>query len=229
MRLIAIAAACLLAACATANAQPTPAPAAAGAPVTIGEIPPSDSTSRNPATQNSGAYSLDSRHVSVTWRIRHLGLSLFTARFDKITGTLNFDSANPANSTVSVAIDANSVNTGVLDQNGARAFDHEIAEQVFGATANPNITFVSRSILVTGAETGQITGDLTLRGVTKPVVLDARFWGGRMHPFTGKPVMGFAARTLIKRSDFGAALSGPANGAVSDEVEILIEAEFLKT
>lgn len=224
MRPIIFAAALLLSACATAAAQPAPE---AAAPVTA--IPPGSNTSFAPADQPAGVYNLDSRHVSVLWRVRHLGLSLFTARFDTVSGTLNWDPANLANSSINVTIAANSVSTGVLNNEGARAFDGEIHTQVLGSAEHPNITFVSRSIEVTGERTGRITGDLTLRGVTRPVVLEATFEGGRTHPFSRKPSLAFSARTIINRSEFGAAFSNPiVNGTSSDQVEIIIQAEFNK-
>jgi len=227
MRLLALAAAVLLAACATAQPQ-APAPAASASPV-IAAIPLSNDSSRTPADAPSGAYTLDSRHVSVLWRIRHLGLSLFVARFDTVSGTLNWDGANPANSSVNLTIAANSVNTGVLNAQGERAFDREIHTQVFGSEANPNITFVSRSIQVTSPTTGLITGDLTLRGVTRPAVLEASFDGGRFIAFRQKHGLGFSGRTVIRRSEFNAALTNPiANGTTGDEVEILFQGEFLK-
>lgn len=223
MRQLILAAAVVLAACATATAQPTPAPAAVG-------IPPGAETSLNPADQPAGAYALDSRHVSVLWRVRHLGLALFTARFDTVSGTLNWDGANVANSSLNITIAANSVNTGVLNAEGQRAFDAEIHGQVLGSAENPNITFVSRSIETTSATTGRITGDLTLNGVTRPVVLEAAFEGGRTHPFSRRPALGFSGRALINRSDFGAVFDNPVvNGTSSNEVEILIQAEFLKS
>ncbi len=230
MRALAFAAVILLSACATAAAQPSaPAPAAAAASPVPAAIPYSNDASRTPADAPSGAYTLDSRHVSVQWRIRHLGLSLFVARFDTVSGTLNWDGANPANSSVNLTIAANSVNTGVLNAQGERAFDREIHTQVFGSEANPNITFVSRSIQVTGPTTGLITGDLTLRGVTRPVVLEASFEGGRFIAFRQKHAVGFSGRTIIRRSEFNAALSNPiANGTTGDEVEILFQGEFLK-
>ncbi len=230
MRSILLAAACLgLAACATAAAQPS-APAPAGAPSPIAEaLGRTGDASLDPAQSPSGAYSLDGRHVSVTWRLRHLDLSLFTARFDTVSGALNWNNADVAASTLNVSIAANSVNTGVLNDRGERAFDREIHEQVLGSARNPTITFVSRSIERTGSETGLITGDLTLNGVTSPVVIDARFEGGRFIAFRQKHAIGFSGRTIIKRSDFNANLSNPlANGAAGDEVEILIQVEFLK-
>lgn len=232
MRNLAFAALLMLAACATSTAQPAPAPAGSSAfpnsPVLAG-VPPHPESSRAAADQTAGAYTLDSRHVSVLWRIRHLGLSLFTARFDTVRGTLTLDPAAPANSSVNITVAANSVNTGVLNQQGQRAFDNEIHTQAFGSAAHPNITFVSTAVQPTGPATALVTGNLTLNGVTKPVVLEATFEGGRFIQFRGKREVAFSARTVIKRSDFNANLSNPlANGTVSDEVEILVQAEFVK-
>ncbi|MGE3142058.1 MAG: YceI family protein [Hyphomonadaceae bacterium] len=230
MRLYAFAALTLLAACATATAQPSSPPAAdAAASPVLAAIPPSSAASLNPADAPSGAYTLDSRHVSAIWRIRHLGLSLFTARFDTISGSLTWDGAHPENSTLSISIAANSVNTGVLNAQGQRAFDAEIANEVLGAEANPAITFVSRAIQITGPASGLITGDLTFNGVTRPATLEATFEGGRFITFSGKHKLAFGARTIIRRSDFEAGFDNPLkNTAVSDEVEILIQAEFDK-
>jgi polyisoprenoid-binding protein YceI len=186
-------------------------------------------SSANPADAPSGAYTLDSRHASVIWRIRHMGLGIFTARFDTISGALNFDSANPAASSIDVTIAANSVSTGVLNGQGERAFDREIAENVLGAGEHPNIRFVSRSVEVTGPTTGRIVGDLTLRGQTHPVTLDATFEGGRFVQFFGKHVVAFSARTMIDRSQWGASFGNPMiNGTTGNDVEILIAAEFRK-
>lgn len=232
MRFAILGAALLLAACATTQgaAPPAAAMAASAASPVAAAIPPGENASLNPAEAPSGDYTLDSRHASVIWRIRHMGLGIFTARLDTISGTLNFDSANPANSTVDVTIAANSVSTGVLNADGQRAFDREIAENVLDATANPNIRFVSRSIQVTGPTTGIITGDLTLRGQTRPVTLEATFEGGRFVQFFGKHVIAFSARTIIDRSQWGANFANPViNGTAGNQVEVLISAEFRKS
>ena len=132
-------------------------------------------------------------------------------------------------SSISATIDAASVNTGVLNNNGERAFDREIATQAFGSADHPKITFVSRSIEVTGPTTGTITGDLTLRGVTKPVTLQASFEGGRFVQFRGKQVIAFSARGTFNRKDFGASLSNPLGDAfASDIVDVEFHAEFIK-
>lgn len=226
MRLTIIAAALALAACATtpapAQAPAGPAPGASASPVPAA-LPAADA-SRDPADAPAGAYSLDSRHASVIWRVRHTGLGLYTARFDTISGTLNFDPQNPANSSISVTIAASSVSTGLLNREGQRAFDGEIANAL-GAQANPNITFVSRSIQVTGPAAGLITGDLTLNGQTHPVTLEASFHGGRFVQVRGKHVLAFSGRTIIRRSEWGV---GEWRPFVGDEVEIIVDAEFIK-
>jgi polyisoprenoid-binding protein YceI len=225
-----LAATLLLAACATTGTTPAAvAPVANAVQAAPAGLPPGDNASLNPADAPAGDYTLDPRHASVTWRIRHLGLGIYTARFDTISGTLNYDPQAPQNSTINVTIAANSVSTGLVDQQGRRAFDNEIAENVLDAGEHPNITFVSRSIEVTGPTTGRIAGDLTLRGQTHPVTLDATFEGGRFVQFFGKHVIAFSARTIIDRSQWGANFANPlANGAAGNQVEILIAAEFRK-
>jgi polyisoprenoid-binding protein YceI len=209
---------------APASVAPVSGPAA-----TAPSLPLGDGASRIASEQPAGAYTLDGRHASVIWRLRHAGVGIFAARFDTIAGTLNFDPVSPANSTIAVTIAANSVSTGVPGRNGPRDFDTEIHTQVFGSAAHPEIKFVSRSITLTGPTTGTIVGDLTLKGVTKPVTIDATFEGGRFLAFRSKQVMAFTGRAMINRKDFGASLGNPmADGFASDLVEIQIAAEFLK-
>jgi polyisoprenoid-binding protein YceI len=230
MRFTAIAVILFLAACASAQtmpvaqAQPPSAPAAASpVPAAIAADP---DTSLNPADAPAGGYTLDGRHASVIWRVRHAGLGLYTARFDTIAGTLNFDPRSPANSSVNVTIAAGSVSTGLRNRQGELSFDREIAE-VFGAAANPNLTFVSRTVQVTGPTAGLITGDLTLNGQTHPVTIEASFHGGRFLRLRGKHVLAFSGRTIINRSQWGVG-SVIFNQFASDQVEILIDAEFVK-
>lgn len=216
----------LLCGCVSISTTSTTSGAAAPTPVATG-LPYAAGTSRSAADQPAGAYTLDPRHASVVWRLRHAGVGVFVGRFDTISGTLQFDPAAPEKSTVSVKIAANSVNTGVLNDAGERAFDKEIHTSVFGSAAHPDITFVSRSIRVTGPTTGEITGDLTLNGVTRLVVLETSFEGGRFVQIFGKHALGFTARALLDRKAFDARLSNPlADGFAGDQVEILIAAEF---
>lgn len=176
--------------------------------------------SKDPAAQPAGEYALDPAHTSVTWRVNHLGFSFYTARFDKAQGSLTFDPADPTKSKLSVTIDPASVSTGLPkfdeDLRGAKWFD---------AKTHPAITFTATAITRTGPETGTITGDLTLKGVTKPVTLDAVFNGGGLFALTGKHIIGFGATGAISRSAFGIT---PYPGMVGDQVQIIIQAEFTR-
>ncbi|QMW21466.1 YceI family protein [Sandaracinobacteroides saxicola] len=176
-------------------------------------------------TVPSGVYGMDAAHSSLVWRVKHLGLSWYTARFAKMDGSVTLDAANPLNSKVNVTIDAASVKTEFPfpDQTD---FDKKLTgEQVMNAAKFPTITFASTKLVSTGPNTGKMTGDLTFLGVTKPVTLDVTLNGAMDHPMMKVPVLGFSAKGSIKRSDFGQKMYLPA---VGDTVELVIEAEFLK-
>ncbi len=178
-------------------------------------LPAAAAVSTDPAAAPSGAYKLDPHHTSVVARVSHMGFSNFAMRFDRISGRLDWNNADPAKSKVDVLVDAKSIDTNVAD------LDKEVVAQVLAADANPDIHFVSTRIERTGATTGKIWGDLTLRGVTKPVVLEAVFNGTA--PAFGKPRMGFSAKGLINRADFGAEAFGQF---ASTDVTLDIQAEF---
>ncbi|WP_374452379.1 YceI family protein [Phenylobacterium sp.] len=197
------------------------------------EPPASAPMAAAPAVQNTappGEYKLDNTHASVTFRVDHLGLSRYTARFTDIAGQLNFDPANPAAMSVEATVDPKSLETDFpLDKPD---FDAELAgPQWLDAAKFPTITFKSTKVEPTGANTAKVTGDFTLHGVTRPLTLDATFNGGYaaggMDPSGAR--IGFSAQGKIKRSDFGVSYGVPAPGThfgVGDEVEILIETEF---
>ncbi len=197
------------------------------------EPPASAPTAAAPAVQNTappGEYKLDNTHASVTFRVDHLGLSRYTARFTDIAGKLNFDPTNPAAMSVEATVDPKSLETDFpLDKPD---FDAELAgPQWLDAAKFPTITFKSTKVEPTGANTAKVTGDFTLHGVTRPLTLDATFNGGYaaggMDPSGAR--IGFSAQGKIKRSDFGVSYGVPAPGThfgVGDEVEILIETEF---
>ena len=177
--------------------------------------------SKDPSTQPAGVYKIDPRHTSVTWKVMHMGVSDYTARFSAVDGELDFNPKDVTKSVVKVTIPTASVSTGLPD------FDKEIAgDKFFNGDKNPNITFNSTSVVKTGADTGKVTGDLTLNGVTKPVTLDVKFYGGISHPMIKGQDLGFSATTTIKRSDFGVNYGIPL---VGDDVQISIETEFLQT
>jgi polyisoprenoid-binding protein YceI len=174
----------------------------------------------------AGSYRLDPRHASVVFRIRHMDLAWFTARFDDRIATLDLDPADPARSRLTASVAADSVNTGVLSDDGERSFDRAIARAIGGETT-PRITFVSTRIERTGAFTARLTGDLTMNGQTHPVTLNATFAGGRVDPLRGGAmVLGFSAYGEFNRSAWGVTQWGAFTG---DAVQVVIEAEFIRS
>lgn len=213
----------LLSACATGadSAQPqTETP--------VLELARDPAVTRVAAEMPAGDYVLDPRHTSVLWRVRHWGLSPYTGRFDTISGTLSFDTANPAQSSVSVRIPVASVSTGLLNREGERAWDREIADAL-GAATHADITFVSQSVEVTSPTSGRIHGVLSLNGQSHPATLETVFEGGRVIPTSQRPTVAFSARTIIRRSQW---LTGThplhSHASPGDEVEIIINAEFVR-
>lgn len=171
----------------------------------------------------SGNYVSDAHHTNVLWNVTHFGLSNYYGRFDNVKATLQLDAKDVAKSSLSVEIDPKSVDTNFPGK--PNTFNQEIAGAKFFDAAKFNvITFKSKSIHLTGAKTGTVTGDLTFHGVTKPITLQVTLNGAlNPHPMSKKPAIGFSATGQIKRSDFGVnALVGP----VSDEVKLVIETEF---
>ena len=207
-----IAVAFLLAGCVTSTpavmAPPTDAPAVADTPI------------KSP----SGEYALDPAHSSVVWRVQHMGLALYTARFSKIEGTLTLDAQAPTNSKVSISIDTNSVDTALAGATAKKNFDAAIAKGI-GAEKTPTITFVSTKLERTGAQTGRMTGDLTMNGVTKPATFDIILRGEGTNTLNQKPAMGIQAHGTIKRSDWGATFMSIF---AADVVDIDIDAELDK-
>jgi len=175
----------------------------------------------SPRAAPQGEYVLDPTHASVVWSLSHAGLSQYTARFDKIKGALNFDPNAPENSRVDIVIDPMSVHTGLPE------FDTTIAtdKKYLDAETYPEIRFTSTSIQVTGENTGVIIGDLTLRGVTKPVTLDATFNGvGKSFGHPGE-TLGFSAKGEFMRSEFGLDYLITL-GNIGDKISLRIETEF---
>lgn len=175
----------------------------------------------------AGTYKVDLDHSTIVFRVDHLGMSNFTAQFRDFSGALVLDPARPETSSVTVEIDVASLQTPIRSVPG---FDKTLAgpDWLDGA-AHPKITFKSTRVTRTGPETADIAGDFTLRGVTRPIVLKAKFNGGwKPNAYDGARV-GFSATTSFKRSDFGMTYGVPAPGTklgVSDEVQVAIETEW---
>ncbi|GJL91828.1 YceI family protein [Hyphococcus sp.] len=171
------------------------------------------------STAKSGVYTPDERHRYITFSYFHQGYSHPWVRWRNWTGELNWDGEAPENSSVSITIDAASVDSGVDVFDG-----HLNGERFFDTANNPEITFVSTNVEKTGATTGKITGDLTIKGITKPVTLDAVFNKGEFNAERNSSKLGFSATVIVNRSEFGLDFLVPS---VGDEVSIVIETEWV--
>ncbi|MDQ0466679.1 polyisoprenoid-binding protein YceI [Caulobacter ginsengisoli] len=177
--------------------------------------------STNPADMPAGQYVLDKEHASLIARVRHEGLAFYTVRLDKFDASFSYDPKAPEASKINVTVDAASLD------NGNPKTSAEFARQFLDVDKNPTITFVSTAIARGEGNTGTMTGDLTFRGVTRPVTLDVTF-GGYTSGILGQRA-GFSARGKFKRSEFGSTyMLNPPLAFVDDEVELVIEAEFTK-
>ncbi|MGE3302055.1 MAG: YceI family protein [Hyphomonadaceae bacterium] len=212
----------LAAACAGALAACSPpAPTQSVAPSAAGPIQPV--TTEAPA----GAYTLDKAHASLIFRVNHLGFSEYTARFTKFGVNLQFDPANPAAMRVEAKIDPRSL---ALENPPPGFLDQLRGPNWLDTAKHPEMTFRSTAVELVAPNAARVTGDFTLRGVTKPVVLDVTFNGGYAgHPMDPHARIGFSAKGVFKRSDFGMAYGVPAPGStmgVGDDVNVAIEAEM---
>lgn len=163
-------------------------------------------------------YTLDPSHSQVVFSYNHLGYSTTYGMFSGFEGEIMFDQDDPANSSVNVSMPLMSMFTGWEKREA-----HFFSDDFFGAAEGDLITFSSTGIEVTGDNTAKITGDLTMNGTTKSVVLDATLNQTMGHPMKdGQPWAGFDATTTLKRSDFGVGKFAPH---VSDEVEVMISVE----
>lgn len=178
------------------------------------------------ARVQAGTYAADPNHTLVGWRVNHFGFSDYWGTFGNVTGTLTIDPDNPEAAKVDVSVPISSVVTASEGLTGhlLRPGKDGAEPDFFGPDAGA-AHFVSTSVESTGGTTANITGDLTLNGVTKPIVIAAEFVGAGANPMSQKQTIGFEGRTTIKRSDFGIGFLVPM---VSDEVELQISAPFEK-
>ena len=162
-------------------------------------------------------YKIDPTHTATVFSWNHFGFSTPSANFSDIQGVIKVDNAKPANSSVNVTIPLSSVNTNVP------ALDKEFQEEAwFNAAKYPNITFKSTKVETKDKKHFKITGDLTVKGVTKPVVLDAVLNKQGEHPMAKVPAIGFNATTSFKRYDFGLGSYVPN---VGDKITVNITTE----
>lgn len=168
----------------------------------------------------SGVYAADTSHTYVTFSYMHQGLSYPLLRATEINGELELDSASMDKSAVSMSVAVDSIRTN-LDY-----FDKELASRkFFHAEKYPYITFTTHSYEPTSDNTGTLTGFVTIRDVTRPLVLAVTINGAMNHPMRNVPVIGFSASGSLNRADFKLDRFVPM---VANKVEIKIEAEFLQ-
>jgi polyisoprenoid-binding protein YceI len=192
--------------------------ACAALPALAQQMPSEAPGAPDPSRVVAGTYQVNSEHTQLLFTVSHLGFSEYTGMFTLPTGTLTLDPANAANDKVDVTFPIAKVRTTVPELDA-----HLQTADFFDAAKYPTAHFVSTRVTVAG-DSATIDGDLTLHGVTRPISLDARFVGaGKGIMGLPNPNVGFAATTIIKRSDFGLTGGIPL---ISDDVILTINAAF---
>ena len=173
------------------------------------------------AAAQAGNWQIDPNHTAAQFSVRHLGLSTVRGAFTKVSGTAKYDPADPSKDSLEVTIDANSVDTRVeMRDNDLRS------PRFFDVQKYPTITFHSKAAKAAGAGKLKITGDLTIHGVTKEVVLDVDGPTAPIKdPMGSGQRMGASATTKINRQDFGI-VTMP--GGIGDEITITIDVELVQ-
>lgn len=175
----------------------------------------------SPATVQAGTYAVEPVHTRVLFAVDHMGTSTWYGDFTHASGTLKLDPKNPVASQVEVSVPMATVSTTNATLDGELK-----GPDWFDAAKFPTMTFKSTKVTVTGPGRATIAGALTLHGVTKPVVLNARFHGAGPNPMTKAYTVGFDATGKIKRSDFGVSKYVPL---VGDQVDLILSAPFVRT
>ena len=171
------------------------------------------------------SWTVDTAHSSVGFSVRHMMVSNVKGSFDKFAATVEGSPADPASAKISATIEVASVNTREPKRD-----DHLRSADFFDAAKFPQMTFTSTTVEKVSATKAKVTGNLTLRGVTKPVVLDVEYTAPVKSPW-GKTVVGATATGKINRQDFGVSFSKTLETGgllVADEVTIQLELEFIQ-
>jgi polyisoprenoid-binding protein YceI len=173
----------------------------------------------------TAAWSVDASHSHVEFAVRHLMISTVRGRFGAVSGSITTDEANPAASTVDISVDVASIDTREAQRDA-----HLRSADFFDVEHFPTLTFRSTRVEEKGEGTLRVAGNLTIRDVTRPVVLDVTSEGAGRDPWGGERA-GFSATTTIRRSEFGLTwnqLLETGGVAVGDEVRIAIDVELVK-
>lgn len=172
------------------------------------------------AAAQAGTWKIDPNHTSAQFAVRHLGVSIVRGAFTKVSGSATFDPADPSKTTLEATIDATSVDTRVEMRDNDLRSPNFLEVQKY-----PTITFHAKRTQASGSGKLQITGDLTIHGITKEVVLDVDGPSAQIKDPWGNQRIGASASTVISRKDFGVS-SLP--GVVGDELSITIDAELIQ-
>ncbi len=179
-----------------------------------------------PVLAHADNWQIDPMHTNVEFTVRHMMISNVKGQFQKTSGTITVDGNDPTSAKIDATIDASSIDTRVERR------DADLKSPEFLDVAKyPTITFKSTKVEADGAGKWKVTGDLTLHGVTKPVVLEVESSGTPIHDPMGNMRAGASATTSIKRSDFGLTYNKVLESGgvmVGDEVGISIDLEAIK-
>jgi polyisoprenoid-binding protein YceI len=171
------------------------------------------------------AWTIDTSHSTINFSVKHLMVSTARGQFEKFSGTVHFDEVNPVDSTVDVTIEAASINTKDAQRDG-----HLKSPDFFDVEKYPTIAFKSKTVKHIDATNAKLTGDLTIKDVTKEVTLDVEYQGQQKSPF-GTTNAGFTATTKFNREDFnlGWNVALEAGGfLVGKDIKIEIDLELIK-
>lgn len=229
----------LVASSAAASAQTTPDPAKGADAKPVASSAPAATSATAPAANAAssasgiapgvtlapkalevkpGHYVLDPAHGKITWMVSHLGYSVYIGQFSDVSADLTLDPKDIGKTALTATVKTDSVGT----------FNDELEKQLKGegfldTSKYPTATFKSNKVTVTGPQTAQIDGDLTLDGKTAPIVISATFNNAGVDPIDHAYTVGFDGATIIRRSTFGASKYVPL---VGDNVQLKIEGEF---
>ena len=174
----------------------------------------------DPAKAEAGTYAIEPEHTRLRFDVSHFGFTKYDGEFRRVTGSLTLDPAKPDASKVDITVATDSVAVP-----NAKLKEELDGAQWLDAAKYPEITFRSTKVVPTGADTADVTGDFTLHGVTKPLVLHVKFNAAGNNPVNKRYTAGFEAKGQIKRTDFGVKTYAPMIG---DLVDVDIDAAFEK-
>jgi polyisoprenoid-binding protein YceI len=179
-----------------------------------------------PLHVSAAVYSIDPAHTTIGFKVRHLMISNVKGVFEKFKGTVNIDEKDITKSKVDVSIETSSVNTNI-----AKRDDHLRSPDFFDVAKFPTMTFVSTKVEKAGVDTLRVTGNLTIKGVTRQVILNVEGPTGEIKSPQGDVKRGASAIATINRQDFGVSWSKKLDGGgvvVADDVHISIDTELAR-